>query len=115
LPIKVKLTVNDGDVIKPKQIGESQMAYDLYTQVTARILAELEQGVLPWVKPWRATAGANTPCNAVTNRPYSGTNVVLLWIAGDSGGGMGIHRNNGENQYGLTRRRDKKASATCRS
>ena len=57
------------------------MAYDLYKEVTARILAELEKGTLPWVKPWRATPGANVPCNAVTNRPYSGTNVILLWIA----------------------------------
>ena len=61
------------------------MAYDLYTQVTARILAELEKGTLPWVKPWSATPGANTPCNAVTNRPYSGTNVILLWIAASRG------------------------------
>ncbi len=61
------------------------MAYDLYAQVTARILAELEKGALPWVKPWRATAGANVPCNAVTNRPYSGTNVILLWIADSQG------------------------------
>ena len=61
------------------------MAYDLYAQVTARILAELEKGALPWVKPWRATAGHNVPCNAVTNRPYSGTNVVLLWIADNNG------------------------------
>jgi antirestriction protein ArdC len=25
--------------------------------------------------------GQNVPCNAVTNRPYSGCNVILLWIA----------------------------------
>jgi hypothetical protein len=54
---------------------------DLYTDVTSRILAELERGALPWVKPWAATAGANVPCNAATNRPYSGCNVVLLWLA----------------------------------
>jgi antirestriction protein ArdC len=54
---------------------------DLYQDVTARILAELEQGALPWIKPWSATAGANVPANAVTNRPYSGCNVILLWLA----------------------------------
>ena len=53
--------------------------------VSARILAELEAGALPWVKPWSATPGANTPCNAVTNRPYSGCNVVLLWMAQAAG------------------------------
>jgi antirestriction protein ArdC len=54
---------------------------DLYQDVTARILAELERGALPWIKPWSATAGANVPANAVTNRPYSGCNVILLWLA----------------------------------
>ena len=58
---------------------------DVYESVTNRILAELEKGALPWVKPWSATPGQNVPCNAVTNRPYSGTNVILLWIAIDKG------------------------------
>lgn len=61
------------------------MRRDLYADVSARIIAELERGPPPWVKPWSATAGANTPCNAVTNRPYSGCNVVLLWLARDRG------------------------------
>jgi antirestriction protein ArdC len=39
----------------------------------------------PWIKPWSATAGMNTPCNALTNRPYSGSNVVLLWMAQTAG------------------------------
>jgi|SRR5215471_3694357 len=55
---------------------------DLYSEVTARIVAELETGAaLPWRKPWAATAGANQPANAVTRRPYSGVNVLLLWSA----------------------------------
>ena len=54
---------------------------DLYLKVSARIIAELERGAPPWVKPFASTAGANTPCNAVTNRPYSGCNVILLWLA----------------------------------
>jgi antirestriction protein ArdC len=53
---------------------------DLYSEVTARVLAELEAGALPWVKPWSATPGMNTPHNAATNRPYSGCNVILLWM-----------------------------------
>jgi antirestriction protein ArdC len=61
------------------------MKRDLYAEVSARICAELERGAAPWVKPWSATPGANTPCNAVTNRPYSGCNVVLLWMAQDAG------------------------------
>src|SRR5882672_9907054 len=61
------------------------MKRDLYAEVSARIVAELEQGAAPWVKPWSATPGANTPCNAVSNRPYSGCNVVLLWMAQAAG------------------------------
>jgi antirestriction protein ArdC len=61
------------------------MKRDLYAEVSARIVAELEAGAAPWVKPWSATPGANTPCNAVTNRPYSGCNVVLLWMAQAAG------------------------------
>ena len=30
---------------------------DLYSDVTARIIAELERGAAPWVKPWSATPG----------------------------------------------------------
>ena len=61
------------------------MKRDLYAEVSARIVAELEAGAAPWVKQWSATPGANTPCNAVTNRPYSGCNVVLLWMAQAAG------------------------------
>jgi antirestriction protein ArdC len=61
------------------------MKRDLYADVSARIVAELEAGAAPWVKPWSATAGANTPCNASSNRPYSGCNVVLLWMAQAAG------------------------------
>ena len=61
------------------------MKRDLYAEVSRRIIAELETGAAPWVKPWSASPGANTPCNAVTNRPYSGCNVVLLWMAQAAG------------------------------
>ena len=61
------------------------MKRDLYAEVSARIVAELEAGAAPWIKPWSATPGANTPCNAVTNRPYPGCNVVLLWMAQAAG------------------------------
>jgi antirestriction protein ArdC len=57
------------------------MANNLYANVTARILVQLETGSAPWVKPWSATPGKNMPHNAATNRPYSGCNVVLLWMA----------------------------------
>jgi antirestriction protein ArdC len=61
------------------------MKSDLYADVSARIVAELERGAAPWIKPWSATPGGNTPCNAASNRPYSGCNVVLLWMAQAAG------------------------------
>ena len=61
------------------------MKRDLHAEVSARILAELERGATPWIKPWSVTAGQNVPQNAVTNRPYSGCNVILLWLARNRG------------------------------
>lgn len=54
---------------------------DLHQEITDKIVAELETGTAPWIKPWRATAGLNQPMNITTKRPYSGVNVVLLWMA----------------------------------
>lgn len=55
----------------------------LYDEVTARIIAELEAGRLPWVQPWGRTGGTGPalPRNALTARPYSGINVLILWGA----------------------------------
>lgn len=54
----------------------------LYGEVTARIIAELEQGRLPWVQPWNGTAcGCTMPHNAGTGGRYSGINVLILWAA----------------------------------
>lgn len=50
-----------------------------YERITRSILADLEQGVAPWVKPWRSGAPVSMPVNAVTARPYSGVNVLTLW------------------------------------
>src|ERR1700740_1653884 len=61
------------------------MKRDLYEEVSTRIVAELERGAAAWIKPWSATPGQNVPQNAVINRPYSGCNVILLWLARDRG------------------------------
>jgi len=54
--------------------------HDLYTTVTNRIIADLENGVASWTKPWKngKTSGV-LPHNGATHRPYSGINVMLLW------------------------------------
>lgn len=56
----------------------------LYTDVTNRIIAELEEGRLPWVQPWSAeqlSAPLGLPKNAATGRTYSGINILILWDA----------------------------------
>lgn len=54
---------------------------DLYSRVANAIIAELENGVRPWIKPWSAEhlAGRITRPLRSTGEPYSGINVVLLW------------------------------------
>lgn len=60
--------------------GESPAS--LYDDVTARIIGELEQGTVPWVKPWKdASAPLGLPRNATTQRAYTGVNVLVLWDA----------------------------------
>lgn len=56
------------------------MARDLYQTVTDRIVAKLEAGTSPWVQPYSRKA-QGLPCNAVTNRPYSGINILLFYIS----------------------------------
>ena len=56
---------------------------NLYDEVTARIITELEAGRLPWVQPWgkSGATGPGLPRNALTARNYSGVNVLILWGA----------------------------------
>ena len=64
----------------------------LYQEVTDRIIAELEQGRVPWVQPWgRAKAGLGLPRNAATGRRYSGVNILILWGAVIERGFAGQH------------------------
>ncbi|MCD2323282.1 ssDNA-binding domain-containing protein [Sphingomonas sp. IC-56] len=59
----------------------------IYAEVTSQVIAELEQGRLPWAQPWDAAAcGCAMPTNAVSGRRYSGINVLILWAAVIEGG-----------------------------
>lgn len=49
----------------------------VYQIVTDQIIAKLEQGVIPWRKPWSAKRG-ECAHNWVSGRPYSGINAMLL-------------------------------------
>jgi len=47
-----------------------------YERITERIVALLQQGTVPWHKPWQVKTGL--PRNFVTRKPYRGINVFLL-------------------------------------
>lgn len=55
---------------------------DLFAGVTEKIIADLEKGVRPWVKPWTALHG-DTVVRPLrfSGEPYRGINVVILWSA----------------------------------
>ncbi len=64
------------------------MKTDIYEKVTAKIIADLEQGELTWLKPW---AAGNLDGRIVkplrhNGLAYSGINVLMLWGAALEGG-----------------------------
>ena len=60
---------------------------DLYEFVTSSIIADLEKGAVPWVKPWKGgNSGGIMSINAATGRHYTGINVLILWSARDEHG-----------------------------
>jgi antirestriction protein ArdC len=62
--------------------GERPERSNLYEEVTARVVAELEQGRVPWVQPWgKAKAALGLPRNGLSGESYSGINILILWGA----------------------------------
>lgn len=59
------------------------MHADVYAAITGEIVAALEQGVRPWMKPWDAAhaAGPVSRPLRVQGKPYGGINVVMLWAS----------------------------------
>src|SRR5262252_7216571 len=96
--------------------GETAMAFNPYEQITAQILANLEAGTAPWVKPWSATPGANLPLNYSTGVAYQGCNVVLLWMAthGRYSQPHFITYNQAQNMGGHVREGQKACAYICR-
>jgi len=59
------------------------MENKVYQQVTDRIIAELENGAAPWIKPWTTHAG-NEDQNIISKKPYQGINRLILGMSGFS-------------------------------
>ena len=53
---------------------------DIYAEITDRMVKEMEQGQIPWQKPWMAAGKA---ISHTTGKPYSLLNQMLLGRAGE--------------------------------
>ena len=53
---------------------------DLYEAITTKVVEMLEQGKIPWQKPWQVDSNGNPnlPMNFTTKKAYRGVNVWLL-------------------------------------
>jgi len=57
---------------------------DFYSEVTAKIIAELQAGRFPWVEPWGHAGNCTAlglPRSALTRQTCSGINILIPWGA----------------------------------
>jgi antirestriction protein ArdC len=56
---------------------------DIYARITDKIVADLEQGVRPWLRPWSVdnAEGRITRPLRYNGIRYNGINVIMLWSA----------------------------------
>jgi antirestriction protein ArdC len=66
----------------------SNLSQDIYSRITNKIIADLEEGVRTWMKPWNAgnTAGRITRPVRHNGMPYSGINILMLWAEAEDKG-----------------------------
>ena len=62
---------------RPGTRSGASASREKHVAVTDRIIAQLEAGCAPWVRPW---SQSRVPTNAFTHRPYRGANIVALWM-----------------------------------
>jgi len=67
----------------PRKQSARKRTKDVYTRITDRIVADLEKGVRPWIKPWNAEHMEGRIMRPLRHNglPYSGINVLMLWSA----------------------------------
>lgn len=70
------------------KFSKASTGEDVYSRITARIIADLEQGVRPWVRPWNAGNMDGRIMRPLRHNglPYSGINVLMLWLAAEEHG-----------------------------
>ena len=83
-------------------INSETTTMDVYGIVTEKIISMLENGIVPWRRPWTSTG---LPRNLVSKKPYRGVNVFLLsaskyvspfWLTYRQANELGGHVRKGE-------------------
>ncbi|MEM8672040.1 MAG: ArdC-like ssDNA-binding domain-containing protein [Planctomycetota bacterium] len=61
---------------------------DVYTRITNQVIAQLEVGVSPWMKPWNAEHAARRICRPLryNGDVYNGINILMLWESAERQG-----------------------------
>lgn len=54
---------------------------ELRQQITSEIISALQQGTVPWRRPWIGFDPVSSPTNFANKRRYSGINVLILQLA----------------------------------
>ena len=67
-------------------MGKKSRAHEIHKEqealVTQQVVQMIETGGLPpWRKPWDSEGNSSLPTNMSTGNAYSGSNVVMLWVA----------------------------------
>lgn len=73
-------TTNTGTT-NTKTNDKHQTRGDVYSRVTDRIVADLESGTKPWMRPWAVSNGDGRVARPLRHNgiPYRGINVLTLW------------------------------------
>jgi antirestriction protein ArdC len=86
---------------------KESMMPTVYEIVTEQVIKQLDSGVAPWRKPWRA----EPPCNLVSGKEYRGINPFLLasqgygsryWLTFNQANKLGGHVKKGEHSSLVT-------------
>lgn len=60
----------------PNKAKSAKEKFDIYETVTNKIIERLEQGEIPWQRPWNPSVGK--PRNLITDKTYNGVNAFIL-------------------------------------
>ena len=68
-------------VVRTMSRKHEKTRVDIYARITEKIVADLERGVRPWMRPWSVANAADRVTRPLRHNglPYSGMNVLLLW------------------------------------